>query len=296
MLVSIFRKLISGRVFEDTLEQAGWKHASVPKFRMIAHSGPGKERAANVHTQMNTLVLEAIKNKSVGECIHVTGDMRALTDPFHRKVCNELVHDTSRSFEVVYNLSANNADSVFDVIEANARRWAKIGFQNKLSAYKLIANSNVQLFAYDTSNEIQFSVFGNRFVQLQSKHIDDGSLYPKKHVWLFESDDLHGFFLEKAKHTVGKSKSVNNGFFQQFSSLLYGIPAAAIYSKLKSNGGIASFANKDIEYLNAFTDDPEAVFKALEVLGLINRPHEGYDKVILKQNACYFFEGRESIR
>jgi hypothetical protein len=74
------------------------------------------------------------------------------------------------------------------MLKWNLKKWTsknkKRIWQEELKTIYSIANRSVSLYALDTSNEIQYSVFGYKYILLQEKHDD---LATQKHTWLLES-------------------------------------------------------------------------------------------------------------
>jgi hypothetical protein len=75
------------RALSKTLEQAHLEHIKVEKIKWLAFADADVEQNEKVHRATNDLLLTLVVDGNPGRCIHVTGEMRALLDPFHREIC-----------------------------------------------------------------------------------------------------------------------------------------------------------------------------------------------------------------
>jgi hypothetical protein len=123
----------------------------------IAFSPATADGNKTIHAKANEQLLQALLTESPGE-------MRALADPFHRRLCAELAKRANTKFTVVYDIPEEYSQSPDGVRKWNAQRWASKAWTQKLSAMNLIGEAFVDVRAYNTLPEVQYSVFGNRYV------------------------------------------------------------------------------------------------------------------------------------
>lgn len=252
-----------------TVEAAGFLGATTG-MSCIAFSPATPEANRAIHAKTNEQLLSTLLQQSSGQCIHVTGEMRALADPFHRRLCAELAKRTDSKFTVLYNIPKQYRGSPEGVGKWNARRWRSKGWREKLSAINLIGQAFVDVRAFDTLHEIQYSVFGNRYVQLQEKHPDEeGSVQPgSKRVWLLESERLNTFLTERALEMIGRSEDIPESLFKRFFAKISGVAAQTILSRLLAQGPAPAETILDND-LRMFDPGCSDVLDSLKELGFV---------------------------
>lgn len=111
----------------DTLVEAGVSRTVARKAEILSWSKDDPRANERVHTATNTLLLELLRKDEVGKCIHVTGGARALTDPFHRQICEAMLTDDKGPFQVLYHVPDTVSRNDWDVVKWNLRTWEKKG-------------------------------------------------------------------------------------------------------------------------------------------------------------------------
>ncbi len=259
---------------ESTLATTGFKGLLKPG-QCVAFSPATVEGNNAIHAETNEHLLRSLLNDSPGQCVHITGEMRALADPFHRRLCAELAKRGKTRFTVVYDIPSDYSGSPDGVGKWNAQRWASKSWAERLAAISLIGEELVDVRAFDTSQEIQYSVFGNRYVQLQEKHADEGaSRRPSpKRVWLLDSEELNGFLTMKALEMVQKSKDIPESLFKRFFAKISGVTSQNILGKLAKGGSMRREQVLDKDLLEF---DPQAAtdLDVLQAIGFVNMDHE----------------------
>ena len=225
-----------------TFEQAGIGTVDPRKVTCLAFSEANQVDNELVYSAANDLLVTLIKDKSVGHCIHVTGEMRAEADPFHRRVCAEIYERGQEKFSLIYNIPPKYRDSPEGVGQWNAESWRRSGWVDRLSAFSIIGKDMVDVFAYDTLDKIQFTVFGDRYVLLQEKHNDEVNEDPKggailKRVWLLACEKLNQAFAEKALAIKSDAEALPDALFRRFAVSIHGVTSRAIISRLIKSGG-----------------------------------------------------------
>ena len=247
------------------------------KLPTIISHGYLDDEIKHTHRETNNLLQESIDNNSLGECIHITGEMRALTDPFHRYICEEISQKEKDVFRVVYNLPEEHMNKTTKILEWNLDCWASDGSDRKwheeLRTIYSIANRSVNLYALDTSEEIQYSVFGNKYILLQEKHRDG---VRKKHTWLLESESINSMLTVKAEELIKQSKDVDEGNYRRFTQNLSSVASKRFLTILdkSSKDRLSIDELLEDEVVNDFTDSPEEIIDTLKIMNFINNKDE----------------------
>lgn len=255
----------------DTLRLAGIEGLKEGLLIILSH-GYSKESIKNTHTETNNKIQESLKSNSLGKCIHITGEMRALTDPFHRYLCEEINHKERDVFRVVYNLPEENMNNSTKMLKWNLESWAldksNRKWDEELRTIYSIANRSVNLYALDTSDEIQYSVFGHKYILLQEKHKDRAS---RKHTWLLESEAVNSILTDKAENIIGKSKDIDGSNYRDFTKRINSIVSMHFLSMLIKTSHISVEDLLSDEMANDFTDSPIEIIEALSAMGFIRK-------------------------
>ncbi len=267
-----------------TVEQAGVGTIDPRKITWRAFGGPNKEENELVHEAANDLLVQLIKDKSVGHCIHVTGEMRALADPFHRRVCAEIYQRGQAKFSLIYNIPPSYRDSPEGVGQWNAESWRRSGWVDRLSAFSIIGKDIVDVFAYDTLDKIQFTVFGDRYVLLQERHQDEVNKNAKggpisKRVWLLACEKLNRAFGEKASAIKNDAEALPDALFRRFAVLIHGVTSREIISRLIKSGGSGLHDRIIDDTLRRYSSKADASLMALKTIGFVQCDHSGVLKI-----------------
>lgn len=250
----------------DTLELVGINRRKLPKI--IAFSPANKQENKKVHEITNKLILDLIETNDLGECIHVTGEMRALTDPFHRRLCEEMRLRDKGSFHVLYNIPEKMQNDAISIVNWNLTRWTKKSvvreWTEELRSIDVIANCAVDLFAYNTENEVQYSVFGDKYIQLQEKHNAT-----EKRIWLLESDDINSHLVDRGKNFIGKAIDINQHLFREFTLNLSGVAARRYLSKLSKKKFIDENKLLNDAFVRDFAPDPKGALDVLKTMEFV---------------------------
>ena len=243
----------------------------------LAFSKATVEGNEAVHLKANEQLLEVLMREDAGPCYHITGEMRALADRFHRRLCLELNKRADSRFVVIYNIPEEFRQTPDGVGKWSSNCWGSKSWTEKLSAMRLIGDQVVDVRAYNTTDEIQYSVFGNRYVLLQEKHWEEVWSHKSKpkRVWLLRSAHLNEFLTAKAMKIANVAADIPETLFRRFSARVNGITSRIILNTLARNGVCTSIANvidKDLEHF-----DPEASreLEALKAIGFVSDAKEG---------------------
>lgn len=257
------------KALSETLEHAGVSRSSLANLHVLDFSDRNKKRNRLVHESTNRLLLDLVNSNDVGTCIHVTGEMRAITDPLHRQICETISLRRGEGFDILYNLPPDLAAHVFATVGWNLDNWNKKspgGWEERLSAIDLVANGGVDLFAYDTSDLIQYSVFGHRYILLQEKHSAAAS---SKRVWLLDSPKIHDVLAGKAEQILDLAIDVDETHFKTFTLNLSGVAARRYLKRLQHAGALSRDVLLDDRLVQEFAPDPVAPLDALSMMEFV---------------------------
>ncbi|SDM56519.1 hypothetical protein SAMN05216360_102457 [Methylobacterium phyllostachyos] len=259
---------------QETLRAAGYA-GSFKGMRIIAYSPDDKAANAKLHATTNRTLQKAIMDGGLRDCIHITGKMNALADPFHRRLCAEVARQGKTRFKIVYDGSVGGPTQGRGAAARSARRWANAAWNDKLSAVRLIGDELVDLWAGPTRDAVQYTVFGGRYTQLQGEHREtDGAPSVAKPIWLIESEEVNGILTEWAETTLSKSRDINEGEFRDFFICTNGVAAHDMLATLSTGGPIRRSALLTSRLLDF---DPGAgdILDGLGDLGLVKTDTAG---------------------
>lgn len=258
-----------------TLEQALVKGVDLSKVEILDYSAPGDGRSDQVRMLANDTMLSLIDNGQIGHCIHVTGEMRALSDPFHRRVCAELYKRRDAKFSMIYNIPEDYQRSPLSVGKWNARTWPKSRWIDRLSAFSLIGNDLVDVYALNTQNQIQFTVFGDRHVLLQGQHHDEPTgTRAKKRVWLLKSEALNGAFTELAQKLRDQAAEMPDALFKRFTSSVHSIASKEIIRRLLKAHEPQHIEKIIDSKLLSFDPDTATKLEALKAMSFVSHDND----------------------
>ena len=256
------------RALSKTLELAGLERIKVERLKWLAFAEPDVGQNAKVHRTTNDLLLKLVVDGDAGRCIHVTGEMRALLDPFHRDICLRMFRQNGNAFSVLYNLPEDKRASRNAAIGWSLKKWSEKGtgrWQEYLRTFDAIAERAVDVRANINDKEIQYSVFGNRYTQLQEKHPDAAKA---KRVWLLESEALNEALVERGEHLLNLSADIDEGWYGGFVNSLGGLGARSVLGKL-SQGEPLVTAQLNDERLKEFGTSSIESAGALKTMGFV---------------------------
>lgn len=259
----------------ETLVEAGIGRADARKADIIDFARVDAKDNERVHAKTNSIIFDLLQTNSLGRCIHVTGGARALTDPYHRKLCEAIRNDDREPFKVLYHVPENLGEQHWGLVAWNLKRWGKKGFsgwRQKIMTLRMIGGGGVDLKAYDERERIQYSVFGHRYAQIQSKHADDALA---KFVWLINSEKVTGHLEEVADADIAKAKDIDESVFDRMVSTLFSNAARALmFDVLDFPGRSADQILHDPE-LSKMDGDLAATLEALKVMEFIDADVRG---------------------
>jgi hypothetical protein len=260
---------------------------SLSKIIIVDASQSDPTQNKRVRDKTNRLLLDLLRKNDVGVCIHVTGEMRALTDPFHRHICEEMRRRNEQLFYVLYKIPQDRISRSVSAVGWNLSRWAtgqRRNWEEELRTIDVIAKRSVDLFAYNTLDldTIQYSVFGNKYVLLQEKHRDR---VKSKRVWLLESEQLNDLLTDRGQSLLRDAMEIKTTLFCEFAGNVGGIPARRYLRMLKETNLETTELLSD-SFVRYYIEKPQDILDTLKVMGFIRQ---------LKERVCITPSGRQFL-
>ncbi|MFB6187490.1 MAG: hypothetical protein ABEI86_11570 [Halobacteriaceae archaeon] len=237
--------------------------ADPPSPEILEYSPADRQTNAEVYESANEHMLSVIENDDTDEYMHITGEMRAITDPKHRRVVNKLYNRHGASFDMLFRLPKEFECNVNGILKYNQKAWSgtEVNWKDHLEAYDLIKNEKIRLYNTPKLEPIHYTVYGDEYILLQAKH---DHLEHEKAVWLLKSEEISQKCKRYAEKRKRKSTQIHPNRFRQYISTLSSSFALNILLSAKKNGG--SIKVNDI---NAEMRDP--YLKNLSSINFINR-------------------------
>ena len=261
--------IVNETALRDTLSQAGVPDHVAMRYTVLDSSGSDAGGNARVHASTNTKIMNALRDDELGSCIHVTGGARALTDPFHRQICEAMLGEGKDPFRVLYHLPADAFEKPFDVVAHTLSLWKARGFdrwEQRLLTIDMIGRKAVDLKGRADEMGIQYSIFGHRFVQLQAAHKDGANT---KAVWLIEAEGIHDFLRENAEGALSGATEVDEDAFKDFNAALHSNIARAMMKRISGQRNIDQDGLLSDERFWMFPESPLDTLEALALMEFI---------------------------
>lgn len=240
------------------------------KLTILKHGYSDQERS-DVHAVTNETISRCLARDNLGECIHITGEMKAITDPSHRDICDAINTQEKNIFKVVYKLPKEHIGSPMKMIEWSLDGWKSPtknrDWKEELRTIYSIANRSVNLFSFDTTDTIQYSVFGGKYILLQSKHVDGKQ---DKHAWLLESKILNPLLTNRAKDIISVAENVDEGNYRRFVQNISGVSSKHLLRLLRKNGNLSKTKIMSDEIIVDFSDSIDDMLESLRIMGFID--------------------------
>lgn len=228
-----------------------------------------------IHRQTNDLILDLLQRDALGRCIHITGDARALVDPFHRDLCTLMQRKREQPFDVLYRLPSDRLDDPIGTVEWNLERWSSKGplsWREKFLSVNAIGNRMVDMMASKYTDELQFSVFGNRYIQLQGRHTTEAK---SKMIWLLDAPRLNEHLVERAEGLLRQAADVKESWFSAFTLKLNGVLSTYILRLVCGSDGIDRDGLLGDRNLDLMPDKPSDVLRVLKAMSLLTEDTGG---------------------
>jgi hypothetical protein len=226
----------------QTFEKLGIRNFSSLDVNVILHSDAVKEANEQLYRSVNQdFLLPMVEKEDPKECIHVTGEMRALSDRLHRLVCRKMVKKYNNRFKMVISLSSveesyYKMNSFFgrEIMRWVRKEWRGLNLNwfDYLDVFDLLSDEEVTLYRLRQPEKIHFSIFAGEYVLLQAEHPPGTHV---KEVWLLKSELLYKQLLAKCKEIINKAELLHPRVFRDFMLSISGPSAANILFLLREN-------------------------------------------------------------
>jgi hypothetical protein len=259
----------------QTLDLAGLGGLKEGKIKWLAFADPKVEQNEEVHRATNNLILHLMRQGKLGRCIHVTGEMRALLDPFHRELCAQMHRQDGSQFSILYNLPEDRRGDSNTAIGWSLKNWSEKGrrtWQEYLRTFDVIAERAVDVWASKDQSPVQYSVFGSKYVQLQEKHQD---AQKAKRVWLLESSELNEALTEHGERLLAEAQDIDERLFRGFVTSLGDLGARSVLRKLAAGRPLPA-EDLDDPTLRSFNASPLDSAYALKTMGFAVADKKGW--------------------
>jgi hypothetical protein len=270
----------------ETLEQAGVPLALARKAKVLDSSNADTKANQRVHTTTNTLIMDLLRKNELGNCVHVTGGARALTDPFHRQVCEAMLGEDKEPFRVLYYVPQERLNDPLEVVFWNLKQWRAKGFNNwrqQVLTIDMIGRRAVDMKGWENPGGIQYSVFGDRYAQIQGQHAHDAIAKP---VWLLESENVNGILQEHATIALTQAIEIDESSFHDFVATLHSNIARAMLLAIGRNAGIDRDVLLSDHRFWISTTAPQDTLKVLCSMAFVKTDHS---------NGLHFTEAGQSF-
>lgn len=269
-----FRSGLHAAEARETLRTAGYA-GSFRGMRVIACSLDDRAGGVGLHATANRTLQKTILDGSAGNCIHVTGRMNALMDPYHRRLCAELARQGRNRFRIVCDGSVGEPARGRGAAATSARRWADAAWDDRLSAIRLIGEGLVDLRTGPTGEALRYTVFGGRYAQIRGGlPVAGGAPHAMKAIWLVVSEEVNGTLAEWAEATLARSRHVGEGEFREFFVRTNGVAA---HDMLRTLCGTGPIHRSELLTSRLLDFDPGAgdILASLGDLGLVAEGDDG---------------------
>ncbi len=206
-------------------------------LEVIEYSPASEEANEELYESANDHMMSVIEEDEPGECIHITGEMRALADSFHRKVVQRLWERHESPFKMVFNLPQDLDATGSGIMSYNRRAWENVSWKDHISVFDLLKDGKVRLFDSPKVEPIHYTVYGDSFVMLQGEH---DHLQHEKEVWLTDSRTLAERLVSDAEETIQSSTAIPPMVFNRFTASLSSDFALSILLKAQSGDLVES--------------------------------------------------------
>jgi hypothetical protein len=215
--------------FEQTLKELGIKDAASLKIEKCLTSEADAEKNGLLYRAVNEeYLLPIVEEKNPGECIHITGEMRALADRSHRMVCRKMLEKYNDRFKMVCSLSVmqKNGDRTesarfcrtigTDILKWIQEDWKdpNLKWTDYIDIFDLLGDAEVGLYSLREPEKIHYSVFADEYVLLQASH--PLGVHAKE-VWLLRSRLLFEMLMERAKKIISHAKALPPSIFKELT-------------------------------------------------------------------------------
>jgi len=255
----------SGKNLKITLEELGIRNIVDQNIEIISFSPRDESRNKAIYKIVNEGLLHTIEERDPGEIIHITGEMRAISDPMHREVCRNMWEKYHHKVNINFNLPEGFSPTGREILDYNRRAWGGTTWNTHLAVFDLIGDGIVNLYNTPQLEKIHFSLFEKKKILLQSMHEHYAH---SKDVWILESESLFNKLFPYSKQVQEKSEFLQPNIFKRFIFSINSNIALQSLFTLHDNGPIEK--THFFEELKTLSIDYDNTIKDLSMIGFIN--------------------------
>jgi len=246
----------------------------VPKqvsYATIASSGPSVEENRVVYAKVNSRLGELVSATNLGNSIHVTGELRALSDPQHQDVCiaNFQRHGTRLQF--IGHIPESVRREPYLLLEQDIEAWRSsrdgerpISWGDELAAFEIAGEEIVEIYGTTEREPLHYSVFPANYVLLQEQH--DPTLHPAKRVWLLQSEEISQALRQRTREALERAQRISPAYFDRLPTYAASIQALEHLSRLR-DGTATQEPEHDVPW-----------FRTIKALGFVGENGKGITK------------------
>lgn len=201
----------------ETLEKLGVDNLDISPSKVLGSSPPEKVENARVYALCNQIMLDELRGENLGPIYHVTGEMRAVSDPLHREVCRMAWKQHGTPVVMMAHIPPERRKTGRDVWKWNTENWPPQLWSNHLDVFHLFASGATALYMLPKAENMHFSLFGSKYVLLQEEHDHDAHV---KRVWLLESERLRDALLPRVERCFKRTTELTSRLFHNFVGML----------------------------------------------------------------------------
>lgn len=213
--------------------------------RDVLHStGPALDETENTYVRANELLSDELRQGELKQCIHVTGVFKALSDPFHRRICR-LASRRGREFFVAGYVPHDAILSGAGMMNWLRTKWVA-SWTDRLSAFSLVAKEQAEVARLPDFAPLHFSLFNYRYVLLQTENRDAHT----KFVWLLDNPTLNNALSDTAAKHQQTAEPLDSSLFRKELLALCSPSSRELLWRLQEEGELDP-ARFDVELLSS---------------------------------------------
>lgn len=238
---------------KNTLRQLGVRDGA--SYSTIAQSPPSPEENRRVYEKVNFLLDELLPQEDLGRTVHVTGELRALSDPLHQAICAENYERHHTAIRFIGRIPERCRREPYELLEQNAIAW-RASWRTTLRAFEIPGDAHVEVYATAEREQLHYSVFPNNYVLLQEPH--DPEVSPAKHVWLLQSAEIRTHLDERNRSVFARAQRIEPAYFRRLATLISHLDAIDLLARLADGDNVTSI------------DADAPWYRAIRAVGLVS--------------------------
>ncbi|RYD75892.1 MAG: hypothetical protein EOP84_17635 [Verrucomicrobiaceae bacterium] len=214
---------------------------------VLDESTPDRLLSSSVYASANDRMLAQVDRRTQ-PLVHVTGEMRAITDPTHQSICQRYSERANPVSILCYVGKIAHRPDALCVLRHSRENWIGIDWKRQFMALCLISEGAVRVSATPSLEPVHFSVFGDKGVLLQSKH--DHNMH-KKFVWLIEDAQLNDHLRRSAEHSKSRATYISAALFRDALSSISSLRTVDCMIELREGKGTSRLRPEALSALKA---------------------------------------------